>query len=171
MARKYYETKVVGVGGDVQKFIKVVKMIVLFDDSMVLPELREFSILHSGNKLNEAVKVGDIIKIADEEFKIIKVGSEVYSNMCTLGHVVIKFDGGAGDLMESSIHVEDKPIPDIKIGDTISIKDTTADILMDKKIYIDGADNETVIAMKKIFLDNGAILTDKDDSDIIVTVK
>lgn len=171
MARSYYETKIVGVGGDVQKFIDVVKMIVLFDDSMVLPELREFSVLHTGNKLDGVVKVGDIIKIADSEFKILKVGSEVHSNMRTLGHVVIKFDGGAGDLMDNSIHVESKNIPTIKIGDTIKIVDTAADALKDKKFFVCGEDNAVSRAIKKILLDSGAIISEEDVSDIVINVK
>ena len=171
MAKNYYETKVVGVGGDVQKFIDVVKMIVLFDDSMVLPELREFSVLHSGNKLNGVIKVGDTVQIGDSEFKIVKVGGEVHSNIRTLGHVIIKFDGGAGDLMEGSIHVEDKPIPAIQIGDTISIKEAGADALIGKTAAIVGGTDDVVQAMKKILTDSGAVIGNESDADIVVNIK
>lgn len=171
MSKKFYETKVVGVGGDVQKFIDVVKMIVLFDDSMVLPELREFSLLHSGNKLDGVIKPGDILKIADTEFKILKVGGDVHSNIRTLGHIIIKFDGGAGDLMEGSIHVEDKPIPKIQIGDTISISEAGADSLKGKKAAVIGAEGETANALKQILLDNGATISGEDDADIVINVK
>lgn len=171
MSKKFYETKVVGVGGDVQKFIDVVKMIVLFDDSMVLPELREFSLLHSGNKLDGVIKPGDILKIADTEFKILKVGGDVHSNIRTLGHIIIKFDGGAGDLMEGSIHVEDKPIPKIQIGDTISISEAGADALKGKKAAVIGAEGETANALKQILLDNGATISGEDDADIVINVK
>lgn len=171
MSKKFYETKVVGVGGDVQKFIDVVKMIVLFDDSMVLPELREFSLLHSGNKLDGVIKPGDILKIADTEFKILKVGGDVHSNIRTLGHIIIKFDGGAGDLMEGSIHVEDKPIPKIQIGDTISISEAGADALKGKKAAVIGAEGETANALKQILLDNGATISGEDDANIVINVK
>lgn len=171
MSKKFYETKVVGVGGDVQKFIDVVKMIVLFDDSMVLPELREFSLLHSGNKIDGVIKPGDILKIADTEFKILKVGGDVHSNIRTLGHIIIKFDGGAGDLMEGSIHVEDKPIPKIQIGDTISISEAGADSLKGKKAAVIGAEGETANALKQILLDNGATISGEDDADIVINVK
>lgn len=172
MAKNYYETKVVGVGGDVQKFIDVVKMIVLFDDSMVLPELREFSILHSGNKLNGVIKVGDVVKIADSEFKIVKVGGEVHSNIRTLGHVIIKFDGGEGDLMEGSIHVEAKPIPQIQIGDTISIREAGADALIGKAAVVIGGDENVAQALRKILVDCGATIVGEDDAaDVIVNIK
>ena len=170
MAKKYYSTKIVGVGGDVPKFLNVVKMMVLFDDSMVLPELREFSVLHSGNKLDGVIKAGDILKVADSEFKIIKVGGEVHSNIRTLGHIIIKFDGGAGELMEGSVHVEDKPIPTIRIGDEISVSEADVAALKGKKAAILG-DGELAETMKEILLDSGAEIAGEDDADVIVKVK
>lgn len=170
MSKNYYETKVVGVGGDVQKFIDVVKMIVLFDDSMVLPELREFSLLHSGNKLDGVIKPGDVLSISGEDFKIIKVGGDVHSNIRTLGHIIIKFDGGEGDLMEGSIHVEDKPIPKIQIGDTIAISEAGADALKGKKAAVVG-DGETADILKNILINSGAVISGEGDADIVVKVK
>ena len=170
MAKKYYSTKIVGVGGDVPKFLNVVKMMVLFDDSMVLPELREFSVLHSGNKLDGVIKAGDILKVADSEFKIIKVGGEVHSNIRTLGHIIIKFDGGAGELMEGSVHVEDKPIPTIRIGDEISVSEADSAALKGKKAAIVG-DGELAQAMKDILLDSGAEIAGENEADIVVKVK
>lgn len=170
MSKKYYSTKIVGVGGDVPKFLNVVKMMVLFDDSMVLPELREFSVLHSGNKLDGVIKPGDILKVADSEFKIIKVGGEVHSNIKTLGHVIIKFDGGAGDLMEGSVHVEDKPIPNIRIGDEISVSEADTAALKGKKAAILG-DSELAKTLKGIFVDSGAEIAGEDEADFVVKVK
>ena len=170
MAKKYYSTKIVGVGGDVPKFLNVVKMMVLFDDSMVLPELREFSVLHSGNKLDGVIKAGDILKVADSEFKIIKVGGEVHSNIRTLGHIIIKFDGGAGELMEGSVHVEDKPIPKIRIGDEISVSESDAAALKGKKAAVVG-EGELAQTMKDILLDSGAEIVGEDAADIVVKVK
>ena len=71
MAKKYYSTKIVGIGGEVAKFTSLVKMLVIFDDSMVLPELRNFSVLHSGNKITDVIKPGDVLQLAGSEFKIL----------------------------------------------------------------------------------------------------
>ena len=170
MSKKFYKTKIVGVGGDVPKFLNVVKMMVLFDDSMVLPELREFSVLHSGNQLDGVIKPGDILKVADSEFKIIKVGGEVHSNIKTLGHIIIKFDGGAGDLMEGSVHVEDKPIPQIRIGDEISVSEANSAALKGKKAAVLG-DGEIAQTLKSILIESGADIAGEDDADIVVKVK
>ena len=170
MAKKYYSTKIVGVGKEVPRFIGVVKMLVLFDDSMVLPELRELSVLHSGNQLDGVIKAGDILKVADSEFKILKVGSDVHSNMDTLGHVIIKFDGGEGELMAGSIHVEDKPIPEIRIGDEISVREAESNQLAGKKFAVVGG-GEVAGAVKEIFTANGAVVADEGDAEILVTLK
>ena len=171
MSKNFYETKIVGVGGDVPKFMSAIKMIVLFDDSMILPELREFSVLHSGNKITGVIKPGDILKIAGSEFKIVKIGGEVHNNIRTLGHIIIKFDGGEGDLMEGSIHVEDKPIPKIQIGDAITISESGAEALKGKTVSINGGDDATADILKNIFVENGARVVFADNADIVVNVK
>jgi len=170
MSKNFYETKIVGVGGDVPKFVSAIKMIVLFDDSMILPELREFSVLHSGNRLNGVIKPGDILTIAGSDFKIVKIGGEVHNNIRTLGHIIIKFDGGEGDLMEGSIHVEDKPIPKIQIGDSITISEAGVDALKDKKAAVVG-EGELADALKQLLLDNGATISGEGDADFVVNVK
>jgi len=85
-----------------------------------LPELRDSCVPHTGNKLEDTIKAGDVFKLGNAEFKVLKVGSEVQKNLMNLGHITIKFDGGAGDVLEGSVHVEDKAIPEIKVGDEIS---------------------------------------------------
>ncbi|MBQ7198695.1 MAG: hypothetical protein IJS29_05480 [Selenomonadaceae bacterium] len=51
MARKIYSTKVVELGGQVQDFIAAAKMIIMFEESMTLPELRDACVMHTGNHL------------------------------------------------------------------------------------------------------------------------
>ena len=121
MSEKIYSSKIVELGGQVTDFISAAKMIILFQESMALPELRDSCVLHTGNTLTDTIKVGDVFKIGSAEFKILKVGSEVQKNLMNLGHITIKFDGGKGDVLEGSLHVEDKPIPEIKVGEELSI--------------------------------------------------
>ena len=172
MAKKYYSTKVVGVGGQVANFLSAGKMLVMFDDSMVLPELRDISVLHSGNQIQDIIKPGDICKIVDTEFKIIKVGNDVQKNLINLGHVVIKFDGGSGELLEGSIHVEDKPIPKIQVGDEISIFEGADSSLKGRTAAISNSDSELGKAVAQVLTDSGiTIVANKDKADIVVNVK
>ena len=121
MAEKNYSSKIVELGGQVSDFIAAAKMIIMFEESMTLPELRDACVMHTGNSLTGMIKPGDVYTIGNAEFKIIKVGSEVQKNLINLGHITVKFDGGAGEVLEGSIHVEEKAIPDIKAGDMIEI--------------------------------------------------
>ena len=171
MSKKYYNTKIVGIGGDVPKFLNVVKMLVMFDDSMVLPELREFSVLHSGNKLDGEIKAGDILTVAGKEFAVIKVGEDVHSNIRTLGHMIIKFDGGTGELLAGSIHVEDKPIPEIRVGDEISFSEASASALKGTKIAITGAGGDLSKKVTQVLLDSGAEIVGENAAEVVVNVK
>ena len=174
MAKKYYSTKIVGVGGEVAKFTSLVKMLVIFDDSMVLPELRDFSVLHSGNKLTDVINAGDILQIADNKFKILRVGNEVNNNIRSLGHIVIKFNDDKEELLEGSLHVEDKPIPKIRIGDEIAIYEATASVLSGKTAVVVGDDRALCTAVAVILNDNGARILEKEEADkanIVVDIK
>ena len=170
MAKKYYSTKIVGIGGEVAKFTSLVKMLVIFDDSMVLPELRNFSVLHSGNKITDVIKPGDVLQLAGSEFKILSVGNEVNNNIKSLGHIVIKFNDDRDDLLEGSIHVEDKPIPKIRIGDEIAIVEAGTATLSGKTASLTCGDKELCKAVAQILKDSGAQIVD-GDADIIVKVK
>ncbi len=166
MSQKYYTTKVVEIGGQVADFIAAAKMIVMFDNEMskTLPELRDACILHSDAKLTDTIKVGDVLKIGGAEVKILKVGTEVQKNCLNLGHFTIKFDGGEGDLLEGSVHVEDKPIPDVKVGDEIAMYKEEVKVSADgswlglkgKTAVVTGAASGIGKAVAQAFLDNGA---------------
>ena len=121
MAKKIYGTKVVALGGEVGTFIDNAKMIILFEESLALPELRDMCVMHVGNKVEDTIKPGDVLCLGDEQFKILKVGSEVQANLTNLGHITLKFDGGKEDVLEGSIHLEEKAIPDVQPGTEISI--------------------------------------------------
>ena len=165
MSKEYYSTKVVELGGQVADFIAAAKMIILFETEMSknLPELRDACVLHEGNQLTDTVKPGDIFKVGSAEFKVLKVGSEVQKNLMNLGHITIKFDGGAGDVLEGSVHVEDKPIPEIKPGDEIHFIKSASEVsdsswlgLKGKTAIVTGAASGIGKAVAQAFLDNGA---------------
>lgn len=163
MAEKIYSSKIVELGGQVGDFIAAANMIIMFEESMALPELRDACVMHTGNELTGMIKPGDVYKIGNAEFKIIKVGSEVQKNLMNLGHITIKFDGGEGELLEGSIHVESKPIPEIKAGDMIEIYKAAGEVadgswlgLKGKTAIVTGAASGIGKAVAQAFLDNGA---------------
>ncbi len=118
---KIYSTKVTALGGEVGTFIEAAKMIILFEESLALPELRDMCVMHKGNQVDDVIKVGDVLTIGNEKFNILKVGSEVQTNLTNLGHITLKFDGGKEDVLEGSLHLEEKAIPDVQSGTEIFI--------------------------------------------------
>ncbi len=122
MSKKIYGTKVTALGGQVGDFIEAAKMIILFEESLALPELRDCCVMHTGNQVADQIKVGDIFKIGEEPYEILAVGSEVQTNLTNLGHITVKFDGGKGEVLEGSLHVEEAPVPEITPGTEISIE-------------------------------------------------
>ena len=164
MAEKIYSSKIVELGGQVKDFIAAANMIIMFDEAMALPELRDACVMHTGNQLTGMIKPGDVYKIAGTGFKIIKVGSEVQKNLMNLGHITIKFDGGEGELLEGSIHVENKPVPEIKPGHMIEIFKAEDKRVADgswlglkgKTAVVTGAASGIGKSVAQAFLDNGA---------------
>ena len=122
MSKKIYGTKVTALGGQVGDFIEAAKMIILFEESLALPELRDCCVMHTGNQVADQIKVGDVFKIGEEPYEILAVGSEVQTNLTNLGHITVKFDGGKGEVLEGSLHVEEAPVPEITPGTEISIE-------------------------------------------------
>ncbi len=118
--KKYYSTTVQELGVNVHAF-KDAKMLIMFNENAPA-ELREYCILHRGNKLEDEVQPGDVFKLGSAEYKIIYAGSEVQKNLRDLGHITLRFNANAeGEGLEGSLYLEDKPIVDVAPGDEISI--------------------------------------------------
>ena len=83
MAEKIYSSKVVELGGQVKDFIAAANMIIMFDEAMALPELRDACVMHTGNELTGMIKPGDIYKIAGTEFKILRLNSTAAKANCS----------------------------------------------------------------------------------------
>jgi PTS system glucitol/sorbitol-specific IIA component len=118
--KKYYSTTVQELGVNVHSF-KDAKMLIMFNENAP-EELREYCILHRGNKLEDTVQPGDIFCLGSAEYKIVYAGSEVQKNLRDLGHITLRFNNNdEGEGLEGSLYLEDKPIVDVVPGDEISI--------------------------------------------------
>ena len=89
------------------------------------------------------------------------MGSEVQKNLMNLGHITVKFDDGASNLLEGTLMVNDKPIPKIKQGDELVIYKSEEKVAYDSWLGLKG---KTVVgtgtasgigkAVAQVFLDN-----------------
>lgn len=114
-----YDTKIVDIGAEAQDF-KSVNMLIFFGNEA--PDaLRSSCFIIDVKPLKEDIKVGQTLKIGDQEYKITAVGNEVNRNLNNLGHMAVKFTGETEAGMPGSIYVEDKGFPKISKGTEVKI--------------------------------------------------
>ena len=118
--KKYYSTTVQELGAQVNAF-KGAGMLIMFNENAP-KELRDYCILHRGNKLEDTVQPGDILQLGDTSYKIVFVGDQVQKNLKDLGHITLRFNANKdGESLEGSLYLEEKPAADVAPGDEIAI--------------------------------------------------
>ena len=114
-----FQAEVTEIGPLVTEFIDA--GILVFFAEGAPPELVEFSIIHNGKSLESDLVPGDEITIDDESFKILAVGEVANENFRNLGHLIMKFNGKIKVELPGDVCVEQKKVPDIRIGTVIKI--------------------------------------------------
>ena len=114
-----FQAEVTEIGPLVTEFIDA--GILVFCAEGAPPELVEFSIIHNGKSLESDLIPGDEITIDDESFKILAVGEVANENFRNLGHLIMKFNGKIKVELPGDVCVEQKKVPDIRIGTVIKI--------------------------------------------------
>ena len=67
-------------------------------------------------------KVGQTLKVDEEEFEILGVGDVAEKNLVDLGHLTVHFSGDLDNLLPGAIVVEEKSCPAIDINTKITIE-------------------------------------------------
>lgn len=118
--KKYYSTTVQELGEQVNAF-KGAGMLIMFNENAP-QELREYCVLHRGNKLEDTVQPGDIFMLGNASYKVVFVGNQVQKNLKDLGHITLRFNANKdGESLEGSLYLEEKPVADVAPGDEIAI--------------------------------------------------
>ena len=84
--------------------------------------LKDYCYLVKVKKAESEIRIGDLILINDNEFKIKAIGDIAQRNLEELGHVTINFKGDESILLPGTIIVEEKEKPNINVGDKIIIR-------------------------------------------------
>ena len=114
-----YSTTVTAVGELVSDFRD--QGIIVFFGEGAPEELHDFSVLHKVEVSERAPIPGDLIRINDDEFNILAVGSVVSDNLLNLGHLDLKANGLTEAELPGDTNVEARTLPMINIGDKIEI--------------------------------------------------
>lgn len=117
--QKKYETQVNKIGPSVTDFLGE-KMLILFGDNAPA-ELSDYCLTITVNDVDNEIEVGDVLQIAEHQYKITAVGDAVKKNLTSLGHITLKFDGSETPELPGSLYLEDTTIHDVHEGDTIQI--------------------------------------------------
>ena len=114
-----YQSTVTAVGELVSDF-RDQGILVFFGEGAPV-ELHEFSILHKVEVSVRAPKVGDVIRINNEAFNVLAVGSVASDNLLNLGHLDLKANGLTEAELPGDVNVEARQLPKIKVGDKLEV--------------------------------------------------
>jgi PTS system glucitol/sorbitol-specific IIA component len=114
-----YSTTVTAVGELVSDFRD--QGIIVFFGEGAPEELHEFSVLHKVEVSERAPIAGDLIRINEEEFNVLAVGSVVSDNLLNLGHLDLKANGLTEAELPGDTNVDARNLPMIKVGDKFEI--------------------------------------------------
>lgn len=114
-----YKTKVINIGNEAEMF-REEGMIILFGENA--PEsLSDYCYNIKVEPVAGEIEAGMELSIGSEKYSVTAVGSVVRKNLSELGHITIKFDGNREAELPGTLYVEDKALPEITIGEKISI--------------------------------------------------
>lgn len=114
-----YETTVKNFGSDVAAFAQ--KGFLITFGHKTLSTLKDFCYFVEIVLLEENMEPGDILKIDDQKYEILRIGSIASDNLSTLGHITIFFTE-EGECLPGSIRVKGNKFPVIKKGSIIKIQ-------------------------------------------------
>lgn len=110
----------IAVGGQVEEFVRA-GILVLFKTGAP-DELAEFSVLHEATVNEAGVEPGDVLRLRDERYRVLAVGSVANQNLRALGHLVIKANGRTEPELPGDVCVEAKPVLTPEVGEEIRIE-------------------------------------------------
>lgn len=113
-----YQTVVKGYGSDVGAFAEKDFLITFGHHTLVT--LKDFCYFIEVSPLKKKIWAGDILKIDDQEYDILRIGEIASDNLAALGHLTIFFTE-EGECLPGSIRVKGKAFPKIKKGSCIEI--------------------------------------------------
>ncbi len=114
-----YSTTVTSVGDLVSDFRD--QGILVFFGEGAPEELHDFSILHKVEKSERAPKPGDFVRLNEDEFEVLAVGSVVSDNLLNLGHLDLKANGLNEAELPGDTNIEARRLPMLKVGDKFEI--------------------------------------------------
>ena len=114
-----YECKIKDQGECAEEF-RETDIFVIFGDNAP-PEIKDYCYWIDLAPINGTIAPGQYLKVDGQSYRITAVGSEAPVTLAGLGHCSFKFSGQTEVELLGTIYVEDKPMPELKVGSVIRI--------------------------------------------------
>lgn len=154
-----YQTQVIAIGDNAEEFA-LDNTFMTFSDA-VPEELEDYCYIVEKSELKCDIMKGDILQVDAQSFKILYVGSMVNFNIENDAHASFKFNGLAQEVLPSSINLEKRNLPNLKLGSLLRIIRSGEDIngttnALDKSLLLSDTIDEFIVENKDKML-NGNI--------------
>lgn len=115
------ESEITGIGPGALDFVED-KILILFSDQ-VGNGIEEYSVQITMPQLSRDLVPGDTLRFGSTEYRVTAIGGKALETLRLLGHCTLHFDGSEVPVLPGVIHVEEKALPTVMIGDRISFHD------------------------------------------------
>jgi len=115
-----YETQIVDMGAEAEMF-QAEGMMILFGEE-VPEDLVNYAYIINVNPVEGTIEEGMTLTIGSESYKITAVGDVVNKNLSNLGHIALKFNGATEPELPGTLNLEEKELPQVEAGTTITIQ-------------------------------------------------
>ena len=116
-----YQAKVTEIGGMVQELAEDGNLLIIFNEDVQDPDLKDISIAHTVTELKEDIVAGDVLTIGGKKFNVKAVGNVALKTLKDIEHCTIKFEGDTKANLPGELHV-DGLIPEVKVGNVITFE-------------------------------------------------
>jgi PTS system glucitol/sorbitol-specific IIA component len=114
-----YKSTITSLGEMVPEFLKA-GFVIIFNNNAP-KEMAEVSILHTIEKFNGEIEIGDVFIIGNRKYIVSDVGYEANKTFKELGHCTLKFDGNCKAELPGQVILTGGDVPNVEIGDIIEI--------------------------------------------------
>lgn len=114
-----YKATVTGIG-EMAIHLLEGRMLIVFNENAP-EELKDYSILHTIENLEDDVVPGDTIAFGDQVYSVTAVGDEANFTLRSMGHCTLCFNGAAATELPGQIELAGDDMPTIDVGMTIEI--------------------------------------------------
>ena len=114
-----YENSVKGCGSHIDEFEES-GFFITFGESAP-EELIDYCYAVEVAPLAQPIVPGNVVRFDDQEYRVTAVGTEALTTLRALGHCTWNFSGATEVEMPGTIYLENKPMPEVRIGTKIRV--------------------------------------------------